>query len=165
MSKKTTDSKGKTTTATVWEFAETGEVRTGDATAMIAAGSSLYAGGTGWIRSFRLPLNVEEDATATWEIAVEGTVVRLLAASGKLFAVTREGRLLCFGQEAGPVRVHRRSRLPRRRPTARRESARPSSTPQESVTVIASSGCWAARWGLVRQSRLHVVVVDPSAMR
>ena len=42
--------------------------------------------------------------TPSWNLNVEGKVVRLIAADDRLFAVTREGRIYCFaGQETKPV--------------------------------------------------------------
>jgi len=75
-----------------------------DATgALIEAGSRLYAGGKGAVTALDLPKD-GGPPTVAWTRPVEGTVARLLAADGRLFAVTLEGRILAFGGEAaGPT--------------------------------------------------------------
>jgi len=75
-----------------------------DATgALIGAGSRLYAGGKGAVTALDLPKD-GGPPTVAWTRPVEGTVARLLAADGRLFAVTLEGRILAFGGEAaGPT--------------------------------------------------------------
>ena len=61
---------------------------------LILAGNRLYAAGGGRITA--LSVN-ETSGEPSWSRPVEGNVVRLLAADNRLFAVTLEGRILCFG--------------------------------------------------------------------
>ncbi|MDB4632500.1 PQQ-binding-like beta-propeller repeat protein [bacterium] len=75
-----------------WEFEADGE---GD---LIKAGDRLYAAGDGKIVAVDLPGD-DYDAERTWSTTVDGEVMRLLAANGKLFAVTLDGRILAFGEE------------------------------------------------------------------
>ena len=42
----------------------------------------------------------------SWQAPIEGRPVHLLAADGRLFVSTREGRLYCFGAEAGDFQTH-----------------------------------------------------------
>ncbi len=67
----------------------------------IKAGSRLYVSGPGVVEAIRIP-SAGEEPGLVWSAQVEGTPHRLLAADGKLFVVTREGRLYAFG--AGEVR-------------------------------------------------------------
>lgn len=62
---------------------------------LIRAGSRLYAAGGGKISS--VPLRSGNN-DSTWSVPVKGEVVRLLAANSRLFAVTLEGDILCFGE-------------------------------------------------------------------
>jgi len=101
----------------------------------------------------------------SWRGKVEGTPWSMLAADGRLFVVTREGRVYCFGAEKVAPRTH---------PLRRRE-------------LPATQGQWAERAGeilertgvedgyclvlgvesgrlieeLLRQSRLSIIAVDP----
>ena len=74
----------------LWELEADGR---GD---LILAGDSLYAAGEGTITSIRLPANGRSAERIT-QLSVTGQVERLIAADGKLFAVTLEGSLMAFG--------------------------------------------------------------------
>lgn len=74
-----------------WEVAADGS---GD---LIMAGSHLYAGGAGTLTAIALPTAENDKPEVTWTLPIEGTAQRLLAANGKLIAVTRDGRILTYG--------------------------------------------------------------------
>ncbi len=61
---------------------------------LIKAGDHLYAAGPDEIVAVSLTEN-----KVTWKHAIDGEVLRLLAANGKLFAVTLDGRILCYGAD------------------------------------------------------------------
>lgn len=63
---------------------------------LIKAGNRLYAAGDGRITA----IDVENPASplVAWSKVVEGSVERLIAANGKLFAVTLDGRILAFAK-------------------------------------------------------------------
>ncbi|MFC1544623.1 PQQ-binding-like beta-propeller repeat protein [Gemmatimonadota bacterium] len=73
----------------VWEIEADA---TGD---LIRAGDYLYAAGKSGITAIELG----ESPKVAWREAVAGGVERLLAASGKLFAVTLDGRIMAFGAD------------------------------------------------------------------
>ena len=64
---------------------------------LIKAGNRLYAGGQGAVSA--LELQAGGAPKVTWTAKIEGTAARLLAADGRLFVVTREGRIHAFGRE------------------------------------------------------------------
>ena len=66
----------------------------------------LYAAGATAISAIEIPQGQQEPKVA-WSLPVEGQVVRLLAAGGKLFAVTLDGRIMAFGGEPGSPQVLR----------------------------------------------------------
>lgn len=72
---------------------------------IIRAGDRLYVGGKGFVAALQLPL--ADGAPPAWRAAVDGDVHDLVAAAGRLFAVTEEGRVYCFAAppegHAGPV--------------------------------------------------------------
>ena len=73
---------------------------TGD---LIKAGNRLYASGDNSITSIEIG---NGNPTIKWVIPVNGVVERLVAANGKLFAVTLDGRIMAFGgTEVEPTRI------------------------------------------------------------
>jgi len=73
-----------------WEIAADGS---GD---LIKAGDHLYAAGKNSITAIQLPAAKTKPSIA-WKMPVQGDIQRLLAANGKLIAVTLDGRILVFG--------------------------------------------------------------------
>lgn len=63
---------------------------------LILAGNRLYAAGRESITALDL-LDQTSSPTIAWQLPVKGQVERLLAADGKLFAVTLDGRIMAFG--------------------------------------------------------------------
>ena len=64
----------------------------------IKAGNRLYGYRDSTLFAADLP-SADGPARVSWKASVEGTPARMLAADGKLFIVTREGRLYCFAQQ------------------------------------------------------------------
>ncbi|MDP8244619.1 MAG: PQQ-binding-like beta-propeller repeat protein [Candidatus Hinthialibacter antarcticus] len=75
---------------------------TGD---LIQAGDTLYAGGQGVVSAIRL--NGNSEPKLAWTKKVDGTIKRLIAADGRLFAVTLEGRIYALGEEKIEFARHR----------------------------------------------------------
>lgn len=96
------DRKGKTKKVTVWKAEQLGSAETGAIQTLLLTADRLYVGGENFIRGYDLPL--AKSAKPSWEAKVKGEVRSLLAADEKLFAVTLEGGILCFGaKEASPT--------------------------------------------------------------
>jgi outer membrane protein assembly factor BamB len=90
---------------TLWEVAADG---TGD---LILSGNHLFAAGGQSISAIRLPKDGgKETASVAWSASVDGDVQRLLAADGKLFAVTLEGQILCFGTSSTATKATHHAR-------------------------------------------------------
>jgi len=69
---------------------------------LIKAGSTLYAGGKNRITAVRLTTDGKPEIL--WEITIDGEVGRLVAANGKFFAVTLDGKIFAFGgRKVNPV--------------------------------------------------------------
>ena len=75
----------------LWEFEADAR---GD---LIKVGSRLYAAGESSLSAIELDGEAGFPSLA-WSLPVKGTIQRLLAADGKLFAVTLEGSVLAFGE-------------------------------------------------------------------
>ena len=72
----------------------------------IKAGPRLYAAGAGLVQAIDIP-KAGGEAKVSWQAKIEGTPHRLLAADGKLFAVTLEGAIYAFGEsQPDDVTVH-----------------------------------------------------------
>ncbi|UCF38026.1 MAG: PQQ-binding-like beta-propeller repeat protein [Acidobacteriota bacterium] len=81
-----------------WEIDPLWQVKADASGDLILAGERLYAGGDEVISAISLPTWGTEPEVV-WEVGIEGKVGRLIAADGKLFAVTEEGRIFAFGRE------------------------------------------------------------------
>ncbi|MBT6764466.1 MAG: PQQ-binding-like beta-propeller repeat protein [Prolixibacteraceae bacterium] len=65
---------------------------------LIQAGSHLFAGGKNSISAVQLNKNAEP--TVLWKKEVDGNIGRLIAANGKIFAVTLDGKIMALGATA-----------------------------------------------------------------
>lgn len=134
----------------------------------LKAGRRLYLGGSGAVQAVDIP---EEGAepVVSWNARIEGTPHRMLAAAGKLFVVTLDGRIYAFGDQA-------------RDPLARHALLKPDAPAEDEWTALAkeilketkATEGYALVLGLrdgrlveelVRQSNLTVIAVDPDAIR
>jgi outer membrane protein assembly factor BamB len=90
---------------------------------LIKSGSRLYGGGKDTIVAVEIPPEAEKPAEAhvVWQTTVEGQLTSLLSADERLFAVTLEGRIYCFGPDkhstssgtgVPPVQVDRGNGVP-----------------------------------------------------
>jgi outer membrane protein assembly factor BamB len=159
----TVDAKGKTTKSTRWSMDEIASCKTPVAEALIKAGGRLYLGTTGQI------LAIDFDAatktmTSGWRAEVDGKVVRLLAAADRLFAVTREGRIYCFAETPQEGVTH--AWTP---PVAAVDDAAAAKATKILDAAQGRAG-YCIAWGtgngrvlaaLARQSKLHIVAVEP----
>jgi len=133
----------------------------------IKAGNHLYAGGPGAVEAIRIP-EPGTGTTVTWKAKIAGAPQTMLAADGKLFVVTREGKLHAFGPEA------------RTEPAIHARPRQDSAPDSESATRVAkilnqtqSKEGYALMLGigtasslaetLTRQSEFHVIAVEPDA--
>ena len=73
---------------------------------VIKAGDRLYSHLDKTLVAFDLPKKDGDKASLAWTKKIEQTPAELLAADGKLFVLTREGGLLCFGTGKGEPKKH-----------------------------------------------------------
>src|SRR5262249_32975433 len=112
-------------------------------------------------------ITAENALSIIGQLPVDGTVARLIAGADRLFAVTYEGDLYCFGGSPITVRRHAMPAV----------VAAGDDWSERITTVLDASKVrdgYAVVWGasdhrlaaeLARQSRLHVVVVEPDATK
>jgi outer membrane protein assembly factor BamB len=164
----TLDRKGKPEKATRWSLEEIASCKTEPAESLIKAGTRLFIGGRGQVQA--LDLDLEHKAMAAgWRADVDGTVVRLVAAADRLFAVTREGRICCFGRDDVQPTVHALARTAAKSPSdgwaEKAEKILQRTGAREGYCIAWGIGSGRLIWELARQSNLHIVAVDPDAKK
>ena len=102
----------------------------------------------------------------SWQTEVEGTPSAMLAADDKLFVVTREGRICCYGPKPAEPTIHAMQAAE----TAPADQSTDLARAILSAAQVTDGYCllWGLGGGtladdLARQSELHVIAVDPDA--
>ncbi len=134
----------------------------------LKAGNRVYGSGAdGLIAAVELPRDGAA-ARVAWQTTVDGDVWEMLAADARLFVVTHDGAIHCFGGDAAP------------QPAVLAEETRTDGGPDDATVARAAtlleeagvSGGYAIMFGagddnlaeaLIQQSDLHLVVVEPNA--
>jgi outer membrane protein assembly factor BamB len=139
----------------------------GDA-AIIRAGSRLYGHTGGTLIAVDLPADGAARPKIAWQQPLDGTAAELLAADGKLFVVTQEGRIACFGSARGEAKTY--PLFPA--PLAATDDARPRAAEILKTTGVAEGYCLLVGLGpdglaeqLLLQSQLKLIAVDADAQR
>ncbi|NOZ23257.1 MAG: PQQ-binding-like beta-propeller repeat protein [Planctomycetes bacterium] len=133
----------------------------------IKAGSRLYAGGNGIVAAVDIP-GENGKAQVSWKAEIDGMPSRMLAADGKLFVVTREGAIYCFGGKEGTPAT-----LKAEQPLAPAEDKWTERAKEVIKRTGVSEGyCLALGLGtgrlaeeLARQSKLRVIVLEPDVKK
>jgi outer membrane protein assembly factor BamB len=132
---------------------------------LIKSGSRLYAAGRGSVLAVDVPGGSGGGPKVSWRTTVKGTPTRLLAANEKLFAVTREGRIYCFGGKRTRPRIDRTRARKRLFPSFRWRNV--------ALDVMRTTGVregYCLMWGvgsgrlleeLARRSEVRIIAVDP----
>ncbi len=167
----TTDRKGVTTKVAKWTMRELGKAETPRLTALIKAGSRIYAGAEGRVFALKLPLPEKGRASLAWEATLEGTPSSLIAADDKLFVVTLQGRLYCFGDGKDP------SASPRQHPLVTKPIAVNEVWSKQAASILKATRVnqgYCLAWGvgtgglvreLARQSALRIVILESDASK
>ena len=102
---------------------------------------------------------------STWQADIEGTPWTAIAADGKLFVVTREGCIYCFGQGDATRRVHAETdpvATPERDGWgARAKRLVETAGVSAGYCLVLGAGTGRLAEALVRQTELNVIVLDP----
>jgi len=161
----TTDSKGKKTKVARFTMPELAVTKLANVDTMIKAGNRLYFGGPDSINVMEWN-NETKKLTSMEPIAVEGSVVRLIAADQRLFAVTREGQIFCYGGDPAKVAYHAKAKTAKL-PVAldvqeKVERILKSSSTRSGYAIALGIGDGRLAQALVQQSDLHLVIVEPN---
>jgi len=144
-----------------------------EATVHIKAGRRLYCGRPNAVEAVDLPEEGNKPQI-NWKAEIQGTPHSMIAADGKLFVVTTEGRIYAFGEKkrAEPlvyvplVSVDAPGDpLPTGRDSWTAAAAHVLETSNTNAGYALVLGLGSGRWveEIVRQSRCNVVVVDADA--
>ncbi|GAF73269.1 unnamed protein product, partial [marine sediment metagenome] len=140
----------------------------------IQAGPRAYGrGNDGLIAAVDLP-QPNRPARVSWQAHIEGDAWSMLAADDKLFVVTRQGSLYCFGAQPGrpakheltSARTGKGSRVPRRandRWAAAADNLLEQTGVIEGYCLVLGAGNGRLIEELARRSKLHIIVFDPNA--
>src|SRR6185295_9485378 len=91
----TVDRKGGKMLKNQWKMGSPDTVEMPLVTCMLRAGKRIYAGSEGRVTALQLASKTKE----TFRLDVPGTPASLVAADDRLFVITREGAIHCFGAE------------------------------------------------------------------
>lgn len=108
----TKDRKGKKTTKMEWTIKTLGNVNAKGVNCILRAGQRLYVGKSGAIEAYQLPLT--KSAKPVWQRKIVGDIRELLAADDRLFAVTLDGHIHCFGERQSVGGVESTQRVTRK---------------------------------------------------
>lgn len=134
----------------------------------IKAGDHLYLGGEGVVQAVRIPA-AGEKPQLVWETKIEGTPHRMLAADGKLFVVTREGKIYAFGpQEQRSPAVHAMPRAaspPADGWTKTATQILHATKVRDGFAVVLGANSGRLVEELIGQSSLDLIVIEPDAQK
>ncbi len=135
---------------------------------LIKAGGHLYAAGKDKLTAIELPEKKDGKPRVAWTLPLKGEVGRLLAAQGKLIAVTLDGRILVHGTEKGPgVLVAKAKSAPAVPPVARETARRLLAGVEDKgghVLIFGTDDSGLAD-ALLAESEMQLTVVEPEAAK
>lgn len=143
----------------LWKLASKSKVQ-------IKAGDRLYCSREGLVEAVDVPTDGAEPKVV-WQTTIQGTPHRLLAADGKLFVVTREGRIYAFGPgEKTDPPVHAVASAPSPEPdvwTERVARLLERTKTADGYALVLGIGTGRLAEEIVRQSKCDVIAVEPDA--
>ena len=134
----------------------------------IKAGHRLYAGSAGTVAAIDIP-EAGQSPKLSWRATISGTPSRMLAADGKLFVVTLEGGLYCFGGEKTSAKSYA-SKLERKASSSDAWASRAAeilkqTEAREGYAIALGLGSGRLVAELARQSKLNLIVIEPDAQK
>ena len=132
----------------------------------LKAGSHLYCGTPGLVAAVEIPsTSASGPATVSWTAEIEGDPWNAVAANGKLFVVTLQGRVYCFGDQSREPLRHEPAAPP---PSLTESSLTERATRILETTNVRDGYCLLLGVGtgdlaraLADQSDLYVIAFDP----
>ncbi len=160
----TADKNGKVTKKIRWAVGQRETLGVSWVSALVKAGNRVYAGS----EKSLVAVDPSAPGKVVWKTGLPEPAARLIAADDRLFAVSREGRISCFGGEKTEPVAH---------PWRPVETPLPEMAVARAKAVLESAGVregYAVLWGLgpdgflealVRAGMLRIVALDPDPAR
>ncbi len=130
----------------------------------IKAGRHLFAGSPGTVAAVKIP-EQGQSAEISWKASIRGTPHRMLAANGRLFVVTLEGEIYCFGAEKKSAKAYAykpdQSVKPADEWTRRVKDMLRQTGVREGYGVVLGLGTGRLVEELAGQSKLRLIVLEP----
>ncbi len=159
------DSKGRKINQS--KIPELWRLNTGAKRVWLKAGPRLYASKDNLVMAVDLPKSGAGKPSTSWQAEIEGTPGAMAAADDRLFVVTLEGRIYCFGRQTTQPTTYAAQDG---KPAAARDEWTRKAREIIRQTGVKEGYClvWGVGTGrlaeeLARWSGLHVVVIDPDA--
>lgn len=161
------DAKGKKKKVSRFWMPELATLKLAGVETMIKAGSRVYFGGEGQVTVLDWDAKSNK-LSPSWTLKLDGTVVRLIAADDRLFVLTREGRIYCYGGEESKTALFTHStkeEYPKIDPSI-------VSGAKQILDATKARAGYAVVWGvgdgqlveaIAQHSALHLIVVEPNA--
>jgi outer membrane protein assembly factor BamB len=134
----------------------------------LKAGNRLYAHDKNKVFAIDIPTKGSE-AKVSFTASVEGTPASMLASDGKLFVVTKEGSIHCFGDGERPAVKHELTEAnagtTNKVWSKRVKNILSASTANDGYCLAMGLGTGALVEELLRQSEFDVIVIDPDAKK
>lgn len=133
----------------------------------IKAGDTLYGSGDdGTVIAINIPVN-NEPARISWRDKVDGDVWNMIAADGKLFVITTQGGIFCFGGKKVTAGIHN---LPARQVSSTQVTPQVARILQktgskEGYCLLLGLGSGELLKQLLDHTQLHIIVLDPDAAK
>ena len=150
------------------DFAVLWEKKTPFEKIFLLAGSRLYCGASGVVGALDAPsVDTDPPGSISWQSTIEGEPWSMLAANGKLFVVTEEGRIYCFGGDEAESKVHKSQIVQEShgndRWTQQAKELLNATDVRDGYALVLGVGTGRLTEELARQSNLHIIAIDPDA--
>ena len=165
------DRRGREITKTTFKPKQSWPIAGGNWTFHAMAGRHAFAAAGEEIASFDVDAAQAAKAAQRpdWTASINSNVATLLAGDGKLFAVSEDARLFCFGTIPAAVTMHTLEKKPLRStpPAAaiknlgRQIVSKCNTTSGYAVSLGIGSGQLIDE--ILRQTEFHIIVIDPDA--
>jgi outer membrane protein assembly factor BamB len=146
-----------------WTIQDTGSFDIKDASALIKAGNRLYIGAPGKLLAVNLPLPKTTWPEVVWQQSIPGTPSTMIAADDRLFVVTLDGHILCFGKDPAEPLIYPKEWVPLKTDqwSKTAEAIMDATGAREGYCVCWGIGSGRLVTALARRSKLHIIVVEP----
>jgi outer membrane protein assembly factor BamB len=162
----TEDKKGNKVKTSKWSIKQLATIKVPNVETMIQAGQRLYVGRPGMVQAFDLPLT--NDQAPSWSVKIDGSPASLLAADRRLFVVTREGEIHCFGANPRKPASHpltEKADPPSKAAVERVAKILDSTRVKAGYVVVWGAGTGDFALALAQHPGLRLLVVEPNASR